>query len=48
MIELYINKRKDALNLGCTLPGLVNIRLHESTRLNFYPFNQTDTGLLKK
>ena len=36
------------LNLGCTLPNLGNICLHKSTDTKFYPFTETNKGLLKE
>ena len=35
------------LKLGCTLPNLANICLHNSTRAKFYPFTETDKDLLQ-
>ena len=36
------------LKLGCTLPNLANICLHESTDSKFYPFTESDKYLLEK
>ena len=36
------------LKLGCTLPNLANICLHKSTGSKFYPFKESDKGLLGK
>ena len=36
------------LKLGCTLPNLANICLHNSTDSNFYPFTESDKDLLEK
>ena len=48
MIEFYHNKIIDMLKLGCTLPNLANICLHESTDSIFYPFTESDKDLLEK
>ena len=48
MIEFYHNKGIDMLKLGCRLPNLANISLHKSTDLKFYPFTESDKGLLEK
>ena len=48
MIEFYHNKGIDMLKPGCTLPNLVNIRLHKSTDSKFYPFTESDKALLEK
>ena len=48
MIEFYHNKGIDMLKLGCTLPNLANICLHKSTDSKFYPFTESDKGLLEK
>ena len=47
-IENYNNKGFDRLKFGCTLPNLANICLHESTDSKFYPFLESDKGLLEK
>ena len=36
------------LNLGCTLPKLVNICLHMSTDTKLYPITEADIDLLEK
>ena len=36
------------LKPGCTLANLVNICLHKSTDSKFYPFTESDNGLLEK
>ena len=48
MIEFYHNKGIDMLKLGCTLPILANICLHNSTDSKFYPFTESDKDLLEK
>ena len=48
MIDFCQNKGIDMLNLGCTLPNLANICLHKSTDPKFYPFTESDKGLLEK
>ena len=48
MMEFYHNKGIDMLKLGCTLPNLANICLHNSTNHIFYPFCGTDKDLLEK
>ena len=48
MVEFYHNKAIDVLKLGCTLPNLANICLHSSTSAKFYPFTESDKGLLSK
>ena len=48
MIEFYHNKGIDMLKLGCTLPNLANICLHNSTDSKFYPFTEPDKDLLEK
>ena len=47
-IEFYHNKGIDKLKLGCTLPNLANVCLHNSTDLKFYPFTESDEDLLEK
>ena len=42
------NKILDILKLGCTLPNLANIFLHESITANFYSSKQRDQNLLDK
>ena len=36
------------LKLGCTLPNLANICLHQSTDAKFYPFTEGDQDLLEE
>ena len=48
MIAFYQDKNIDTLKIGCTLPNLVNIFLHNSTDAKFYPFIEGDKDLLKK
>ena len=48
MIVFYHDKNIDMLKLGCTLPNLGNICLHESTDAKFYLFTQGDKDLLQK
>ena len=38
----------DLLKLGCTLPNLVDFRLHKSTDIKFYPFKGRKRNLLEK
>ena len=48
MTAFYHDKDVDMLKLGCTLPNLANICLHESTDAKFYPFMEGDKDLLEK
>ena len=48
MIAFYHDKDIDMLKLGCTLPNLVNICLHNSTDGNYYPFTKGDKELSEK
>ena len=48
MIEFYQNKGNDMLKLGCTLPNLAKICLHNSTDSKSYPFTESDKDLLEK
>ena len=48
MLVFFHKKGIDMLELGCTLPILANICLHESTSAKFYPFTETDKDLLQK
>ena len=48
MIVFYHDKDIDMLKLGCTLPNLDNICLHESTDAKFYPFTEGDKDILEK
>ena len=47
-IVFYHEKDIDRLNLGCTLPRLVNICLHKYTDTKFYPFTEADKDLLER
>ena len=38
----------DMVKLGCTLPNLANICLHNSNCANFYPLTESDKDLLSK
>ena len=38
MIEFHHNEGLDMLKLGCTLPNLANLCLHNSIGSKFYPF----------
>ena len=40
-IELQRNKGIDMQELGCTLPDMAKICLHNSTDSNFYPFTES-------
>ena len=42
------NKTLDILKLGCTLPNIAKIFLHESITANFYPSKERDPNLLDK
>ena len=48
MMEFYHNKGIDLLKLGCTLPNLANICLHQSTNHKFVPFVESDKDLHDK
>ena len=48
MVEFYHDKGIYMLRLGCTLPNLANICLHNSTDHKFYPFFSSDSDLLEK
>ena len=48
MMEFYHNKGIDMLKLGCTLPNLANICLHQSTNHKFFPFVESDKDLHDK
>ena len=48
MLASYHKKGIDMLKLGCTLPNLANICLHNSTHAKYYPFTETDKDLLQK
>ena len=48
MIEFYHDKGIDMLKLGCTLPNLANICLHQSTDYKFQPFFSSDSDLQEK
>ena len=47
-IDLYHDKDIDKLKIGCTLPKLANICLHQFTNKKLYPFTEADNNLLKK
>lgn len=42
MVNFYPEKGIDMLKLGCTLPFLANICLHNSTNTKLYPFTEAD------
>ena len=48
MIAFYHDKDVDMVELGCTLPNLVNICLHKYTDAKFYPFTEGDKDLMEK
>ena len=48
MIANYQNKDIDMLKLGCPLPNLADICLHNSTEAKFHPFTEGDKDLLEK
>ena len=48
MIEFHHNKGIDKLKLGCTLPNLANVCLHDSTDSKFFLFTESDKDLLEK
>ena len=48
MIAFYHDKDIDILMLGCTLPNLANICLHNTTDAKFHPFTEADENLLEK
>ena len=48
MIEFYHDKGIDMSKLGCKLPNLANICLHNSTDYKFYSFFSNDSDLLEK
>ena len=48
MMEFYHSKGIDMLKLGCTLPNLANICLHNSTNHKFFPFVEADKDLQDK
>ena len=48
MVEFYHKKNIDLLRLGYTKPNLAKFCLHSSTSAKFYPFTQSDKGLLSK
>ena len=47
MIEFYHQKEIDMVKLGCTLPNLANICLHNLTDSKFYTFTESDKDLLE-
>ena len=48
MLAFYHKKGIDMLKLGCTLPNLAIICLHESSSAKSYSFTETDKDLLQK
>ena len=48
MIAFYHDKDIGMLKLGCTLPNVANICLHNSTDAKFHPFTERDKELLEK
>ena len=48
MIAFYHDNDIDMLKLGCTLPNLANICLHEATDAKFYPFTEGDKDVLER
>ena len=48
MIAFYHDKDVDMLKLGCTLPNLANICLHNATDAKFYPLTEGDKDLSEK
>ena len=48
MVEFYHNKNIDTLKVGCTRPNLAKCCLHSSTSAKFYPFTESDKGLLSE
>ena len=48
LISFYHDKDIDMLELGCTLPNLINNCLHKSTDTKFYPFTEADIDMLEK
>ena len=48
IIEFYRFGRIDMVELGCILPNLLNICLHSSTKVKFYPFPEGDKDVLEK
>ena len=47
-LAFYHKKEIDMLKLRCTLPNLAKICLHKPASAKFYPFTETDRGLLQK
>ena len=47
-MEFYYNKGIDMLKLGCTLPNLANVCLHQSTNHKFFPFVESHKDLHDK
>ena len=48
MIAFYHDKGIDMFKLGCTLPSLANICLHNCINAEFYPITEEDKNLLEK
>ena len=48
MVEFYHNKGIEMLKLGCTLSKLASICVHKSISAHFFPFRESDKGLLSK
>ena len=48
MVDFYHKKEGDLLRLGCTLSNLVLIRAPNLATAMFYPFAESDKGLLQK
>ena len=48
LTEFYLQNEIDLLKLGWILPNWANICLHKSTESKFYPFTESDKGLLEK
>ena len=48
LIAFYHDNDIDMLKLGCTLPNLANICLHNTTDAKFYPFTEGDKELLEE
>ena len=48
IVAFYHNKDIDSLNLGCTLPNVVNICHNKSTDAKFYHFTEADKDLMKR
>ena len=48
MVEFCHNKTFGIFTLGCTLPNLINICLHNSTSAKCHPFTENNKDLLSK